>query len=425
MAASPNPDEAAIATARVRIGMAVACGLVLHAVLERVFDTRFRCLSCEPSPAASHAGCSRTICTCAAGAAPEKAPHPTAPTGRAGSEEKSPKRHDNLNLAAFRLRYRQPDPRPPARMLSSPPWLAILCVAAAGCGGMDQPSGPHWALPVSSSEGDVGMHGEPSRAVILRGSDPVAGDLYLLAGPELGSADVYVVRDGPLRAAQRLTKTPAGRGVSAVTAADDRVVVAAAWRNRIDEIEELDLTGGATLPGRHIGPGSLPALAPDGALAYVRNTEDEDGRLASALMVERDGKAVTQTVRRSLFEPLWIETARLAVHAGRRHLLVDPGTSAERMRALPARTGYRVVGRADGSLAQATRRGIAVFRLSGRPVVRISSRWLPMAWHPSRRTLLVSDRAGTRLGLANVRTGRVKAIGRVQKGAVHGAAWTP
>jgi hypothetical protein len=300
-------------------------------------------------------------------------------------------------------------------------WLAalVMVAGAAGCGGGSDGKKAPKKRPGPQTAGQPRFSG-----------GPIAGTLYLLAGPNQYSTDVYRAR-GNLASVDRLTTTVPGLSVSWITAQDDHVVVADARQGGTDQIEALHLARVPALPGEVIDSrGQSPALSSTGMLAYVVPQYAPDGGSAGTAVMVSDatgaGKHVVYRSRADLAPTAWLPGGRLAVLERpevRARLIIDPGRGDQRTIDPGVPEAFVMQANAAGAFVVAGRSGrLAIVSATGRRKL-IHSPWFALCWSPDGGSILVSR--GSEVGLMSPQDGSVRPLGRTDPSttAIGGAAW--
>jgi hypothetical protein len=320
------------------------------------------------------------------------------------------------------------------------PALSGLFVACGNAGDEAGPAARATPAPAKSA-------GAPNEAPALKFAVAArtTGTIYLLAGPDPASQDVYRI-DGDWSKAERLTSSPLNFGISSIAANRDRVVVATGLQGA-DRIEQLRSNREPSpLPGIAIDAGSDPALDSTDSLAYVVTGRRGD-RVFSQLKVQPPGggKAARRLQRTLLASPVFTRRGRLTVlagPAGRTRLVLDPGRANSVTRRLVHPRPTTLVADRRGRIAHLVYRKrlapqleqggrlrlkgaeLAILRPDGRLQRLFKLDWFPLAWSPDGRRLLVASTSDRRIGLLNPRTGRVRSIGEID-GVVGEADWIP
>lgn len=259
------------------------------------------------------------------------------------------------------------------------------------------------------------------------GGSSFEGTIYLHGGRFPLAAELFEVR-GRMANATQLSDIEGDQGVSTFSARDGRVVIASGRRRAVDEVEELDLEADTPLPGRIVSRGSVPALGPAGQLAFIRERE-RAGRLISEMVVERrpHGQRRVELRHRELFQPIWLKGGRLAVTGGRpgKTRLFVLGSRRVKTVRLPDPYPSRLLVSIDGRILQARAGRTWLFSRHGRVSSRWRSKWVPLAWAPSGRELLVLDNSSSRLGVMNPASRAVRELGRFSGGRILTAEWVP
>jgi hypothetical protein len=250
----------------------------------------------------------------------------------------------------------------------------------------------------------------------------VRGSLLFTCTAEVGGGDVYL-KDAS-EAVRRLTVTPERLGIGSVAWWGERIVVDNAGHVQVRELDTLPEQPGESLEFERSG---VPAASGRGVLAYARLWEGRRGRLKDEIVRVAGRRRVVIARRNLVFGLYWVGD-RLFAHAMRRERgrawLVEVNRKGKPTTPLGANVGIVAVSR-TGRVAY-SRYGrdkrVTVMRADGsrRRVFRRS--WVPRAWAPDERAILVSNRR--RIGLMNSRTGKIRRLGRLGCGYMTSAVWT-
>ena len=231
----------------------------------------------------------------------------------------------------------------------------------------------------------------------------------------------------------RLTVTEPSQGAGDATWIGDRIlaVVDRGFQNRL---ELRDLSTPPDEAGRRLREAWSPAVSPTGTVAYVFiRGQTKSGRLVDEIIRERLGSGHRRVLWRhhSIVDLAWVSRTRLlALAEDRRHradLVSVTGHSVRRIR-LGRRAGVMALSRQRRvAVAYGGRRHfrLAVMRLDGSHRRVFRHFWVPWAWSPDGRRILVAD--GSRhstVGLMNARTGKVRRLGKLPCGYITSAVWT-
>ena len=263
--------------------------------------------------------------------------------------------------------------------------------------------------------------------------------LYLLAGPQPTSSDVYQL-DPATGEAQRLTRSRPNFGISFVSASPDTIVIADATTGR-DQL--MVIQAGHKTPLRGEPPGARgfsPELSPDGSLAYqrVRYAKDQRGVSARHELVIRDRvDAMPRVVFSSERVPgitVWGPDGRVVFPLlPSRHepdapieiVMLDPATGKHERLRPRLEQPTSVVGHPDAN-------AVAVNDFASNAAELLYPRlrrwrplpqgWLALCFHPSGDELLVGH--GNKLGLLSLDDPtRVRPIGSTRGGRVTRCSW--
>jgi len=226
----------------------------------------------------------------------------------------------------------------------------------------------------------------------------------------------------------QLTVTEPSQGASDATWIGDRIlaVVDRGFRNNL---ELRDLSTPPNEVGRRLGGGASPAVSRAGTLAYARSGERK-GKFADLIVVRRGNHRRVVGSGYLIQQLSWLSRHRLlaAIEARSGRVTLVDVTGPHRGRTVPIRgrpvsipaiSAQRRVAYAFG---RRDARRFAVMRLDGSHRRVFRRDWIPQAWSPSGRRILVGHRS--RVGLMNPRTGAVQRLGRLPCGYFTSAVWT-
>lgn len=271
----------------------------------------------------------------------------------------------------------------------------------------------------SSSEASGGAATPPEGSPSVELKSTLPGRLYLLAGPDETSDNVYRVVASDERSVRPITHFPAGAGISNFSVAGERIAVHMTATGS-DTVATARLVDGEAKSVRGYGRGSLPAVRDDGALAYLRPAGGK--RFRRVLVIRMNGRRRTLRLRGSLSASQWV--GRRLVTAVRRRqmeLVVDVLGRRRRIRTTIPEPGL-LAASANGALAYGYV-GRIWLRTPGRAARELRIPWKPLAWSPDGKTLLVAN-LRHELGLLTAGSDTPTSIGRVRGGGLRGAAWT-
>ena len=251
----------------------------------------------------------------------------------------------------------------------------------------------------------------------------VRGTLLFTCAGETGGGDVYLKDAGA--AVRRLTVTPEHFGIGSVAWWGDRIVVDSWGKVQLRELDTPPEEPGRSLEYEMSG---VPAASARGTLAYARLWEDRQGSLKDEIVRVAGKRRVVIARRNFVFGLFWVGD-RLFAHAQRREggraWLVEVNRKGQPATPLGPKVGVVVVS-ATGRVAY-NRYGrdkrTLVMRADGSRRRVFRRAWVPRAWAPDERAILVTSRR--RIGLMNPRTGTVDRLGSLGCGSITSAAWTP
>jgi len=251
----------------------------------------------------------------------------------------------------------------------------------------------------------------------------VRGTLLFTCTAEVGGGDVYL-KDAS-GAVRRLTVTPERNGIGQVAWWGDRIVV-----DNAGEVQVRDLDTPPEEPGENLEfeVSRNPAASERGVLAYTRLWEDRRRRLKDEIVRVAGKRRVVIARRKNVFGLFWVGD-RLFAHAERREggraWLVEVTRKGRPATPLGPKVGFVAVSR-TGRVAY-SRYGrdqrVTVIRTDGSRRRVFRRAWVPLAWAPDERALLVAS--NRRIGLMNPRTGKIDRLGRLGCGFITSAVWTP
>jgi hypothetical protein len=253
----------------------------------------------------------------------------------------------------------------------------------------------------------------------------ITGSLLFGCASEPATGELYFKDDAGH--VHQLTVTEPKQGAWDAAWQGDRFV-AVIDRGFRNGLELRDLSTPPTEVGRRLGEGVSPAVSPSGTLAYVRGGE-RHGRLVD-LVVRRRGDRRRVIGYAHLVQQLyWISRRLVALTESRsgQLALVDMtgrhrGSTVPlggRRETIAAISAQRRVAYAFGRRGA---RRFAVMRLDGSHRSVFRRDWIPQAWSPDGRRILVANRS--RVGLMNPNTGAVQRLGRVPCAYLTSAVWT-
>ncbi len=252
-----------------------------------------------------------------------------------------------------------------------------------------------------------------------------AGAYYLLAGPGLGSLNVWEV--GPGRTVTQVTHNRAGHGIDALAASDSGIVVADAAHGT-DRLARWTRHGLSWLRhGRHGPPilGSSPDIRGNGTIGYVTppsgSGAPRDADFAIWTQASFTGRAtVVYRQRRPLDGPVFGPHGQIAIEgwtgpesARRPTVLIYAGGQVA-----PLSTGVSAI---PSLLAWGHRAPALAVAFPGHRAELLSTDgrrrplpagWQPLAWNPSGTQLLMQS--ATALGIWSASApGRVRTVGLI------------
>jgi hypothetical protein len=263
--------------------------------------------------------------------------------------------------------------------------------------------------------------GQPPDEHFTGGSIP--GTVYLGMGPDPYSIDAYRL-SGPLARTRRITYSPLALGLLGFAANAQQAVVQRRCCGGLQFLEKLNLNLRGGLPGTVIGPGTSPALARDGRLAYV--VAGYHGCACDALLVRRGLRGADRLVYRephpgSILANVWSRDGRLALLLGttgsdglitKRQLVLDPGSAHERRIQVPSLVLESGIwfGPHDELSYQPTGR-VVIQQPTGASRSFLLGNWNVGCWLASGRIIAWSFDPN-RLGLLDPSTGKIAPVGR-------------
>jgi hypothetical protein len=286
----------------------------------------------------------------------------------------------------------------------------LLTIALYGCGGSAHK--PQGVTPGAGQPKDVRFTG---------GSVP--GTVYLGVGPDINSLDAYRV-SGPLSQTRRLTYSPNDAGLQGLAADAHAVVVDRLCCFGLEFLEQLNLDVPGGLPGTMLTPGTDPALAVDGSLAYARS--DYQGCACDALLVRpsllgRDRVVYRERHPGTIVNVVWSRQKRLAIIVGtlRRDgsinhplILVDPGTPGQQT-INPGPTwvlGSSIWFGPNGELSYQLPGKVVIRPPSGSPRTFLLNNWDAECWLQDGR-IFMTDALDGAIGTLDPTTGAISTIG--------------
>jgi hypothetical protein len=255
-----------------------------------------------------------------------------------------------------------------------------------------------------------------------------AGAYYLLAGPGLGSLNVWEVGPGPTMT--QITHNRAGHGIDALAASESGIVVADAVHGT-DRLARWTRHGLSWLRHGHRGaliPGSSPDIRGNGTIGYVTppsgSGAHRDANFAIWTQPSFTGRAtVVYRQRRPLDGPVFGPRGQIAIEGwtgpagGRRPtVLIYAGgqvtTLSTGVSAIPSLLAW---GRRAPALAVAFPGHRAELLFTDGRRRPLPSGWQPLAWNPTGTQLLMQS--ATALGIWSATApGRVRMVGVVTPG---------
>jgi hypothetical protein len=286
-----------------------------------------------------------------------------------------------------------------------------LVLALGGCGGA------HHGRPALTPGA-----GQPPDVHFTGGSIP--GVVYVGAGPDVSSLDAYRL-SGPLSQAYRLTYSPMEIGLQGLTADSHAVVVDRLCCAGLEFVEQLNLALPGGLPGTVLGPGTDPALAPDGR--FVHAVSDYQGCGCDALLLRPSLQGPDHVIYRlrhpgTIADAEWSPQGRLAIVVGTQlsngaidHpvIVLDPA-SAHPQRIDPGPTWVLVMGFSfgpHGELSYELRGRVVIRPAAGRPRTFLLNDWDAGCWLENGK-IFVFDSLASTLGMLDPTTGAITPIGR-------------
>jgi hypothetical protein len=254
------------------------------------------------------------------------------------------------------------------------------------------------------------------------------GAYYLLAGPGLGSLNVWEV--GPDGTMTQVTRNRPGHGIDALAASESGIVVADAAHGT-DRLARWTRHGLAWLRHGHDGPlvfGSSPDIRGNGTIGYVTPPSGSGAHrnmnFAIWIQPSFSGRAtVVYRQRRPLDGPVFGPHGQIAIEGwtgrqGERRptvLIYRDGQVATVSTGVSAIPSLLAWGRRAPALAVAFpgRRAELLFTDGRRQA--LPSGWQPLAWNPSGTQLLMQS--ATALGTWSATApGRVRTVGAINPG---------
>ena len=255
-----------------------------------------------------------------------------------------------------------------------------------------------------------------------------AGAYYLLAGPDLGSLNVWEV--GPDGTITQVTHNRAGHGIDAVAASGSGIVVADAAHGT-DRLARWTHHGLAWLRHGHHGPlilGSSPDIRSNGTIGYVTppsaSGAHRNANFAIWIQPSFSGRAtVVYRQRRPLDGPVFGPHGQIAIEGwtgpqdNRRPTVLiyrdgQVATVSTGVSAIPSQLAW---GRRAPALAVAFPGHRAELLFTNGRRQPLPSGWQPLAWNPSGTQLLMQS--ATALGIWSATApGRVRTVGVIKPG---------
>jgi hypothetical protein len=287
--------------------------------------------------------------------------------------------------------------------------LSSVTVAFAACGG-----GSHRAADRGPSAG--------YRAFV----EAVDGRLTVLCGAT-NQTDLYEVAvDGLVRR----TKDRNGLPVDQFAVAGDRIAVVGSWGIGMNQIATGTIGRGLAVLDPPLADAHVAAIRPNGTVAWAVPAFLRDAK-GMDVWVKRPGRRATRVANAPEIWDLSYVHGRLdaLVEHSRRYRWVRGIDRPDAVRSwrLNMDGPGRTVMSANGKLAYSTARTPSTVYLldaHGHTDKRFRTPWVPLAWSPNERRLLVaSTETEGELGLMNRRTGSVKSLGKLPCGRVAAATW--
>jgi hypothetical protein len=252
---------------------------------------------------------------------------------------------------------------------------------------------------------------------------PVEGSLLFACQSRPATGEAYFKDDDG--AVHRLTVTEPGQGAGEVAWYGNRIlaVIDRGGRNGL-EIRSLSTRPDAV--GTRLGEGVAPAVSPTGTIAYVFiRGQTKSGRLVDEIVRLRRGHKRVVWKHHEIQDIAWASRRRVVASAN------DRAGRATFVSITRRRVRSIRLGKSAGPMALFRRRvaiaygrdRLTIMRLDGTRRRTFQSRWVPWAWSPDGRRILVSN--VRRVGLMNARTGTVHRLGTLPCGYLTSAEWTP
>ncbi|MGI8449318.1 MAG: hypothetical protein ACR2MP_19500 [Streptosporangiaceae bacterium] len=333
------------------------------------------------------------------------------------------------------------------RWVSAPLAACLLALAAAGCTGRavsasiqsparsatSAPTTPVASTaspsPSASAAPATGTSAEPGRPLPAgTAARLAAGAFYLLAGPGLGSLNVWEAGSG--RSVIQVTHNRAGHGIDALAASDSGIIVADAAHGT-DRLARWTRHGLSWLRHGRRGPlilGSSPDIRGNGTIGYVTppsgSGAHRDANFAIWTQPSFTARAtVVYRQRRPLDGPVFGPHGEIAVEGwtgpegGRRPtmLIYRDGQVARLSTGVPAIPSLLAWGHRAPALAVAFPGHRAELLFTDGRRQPLPSGWQPLAWNPSGTQLLMQS--ATALGIWSATApGRVRTVGVITPG---------
>jgi hypothetical protein len=273
----------------------------------------------------------------------------------------------------------------------------------------------------------------PSELVAVEGPAPV-GRFFMKAGANSLDADIYEFRFSP-RGQDRITTKAR---VSTLDGCKDRVVVSAAQADvgLTDHIQELQ--AGRLAPVEKLGAqvGSDPHVASDCRILYLRLVE-ANPELVNEIVLFDPATGSTKSIAKgsSLAAASWGPNGEILLlkreATGPLLVIMKPNGSQATIKPEKPDVGNPMWGRGGWiatDIAEPEQRPTGTFFVNPTTDARsVLDGWLPLAWSPDGRQLLVSDaKNGTTLAVVELPDlTKTRNVGVSEVGTVWDVAWLP
>jgi hypothetical protein len=257
----------------------------------------------------------------------------------------------------------------------------------------------------------------------------VDGHVLLTCGTDPFSNDIFELNAGSLT---RRTESPPGEGIVMFSATEDRIAFVRTGGFGGDRIE-LAARRGALYRGRAFADSDStgaadesPALAADGAVAWTSVVERSNGYLGDAIYTRSPGERRRRIAtyayvweQRYVGRRLFAETSSHGQH----YEVRDAGTRRSRTTRLnkPQRLAWSRSGRLAYSSGRKGALRIRSYSTGRRHAKSYPSEFLPLAWSPDERSILLGSERG--LALLDPATGTTTELGTLPCGFVSTAQW--